>query len=185
LPARSQRWPIGASEPVRLLDRLNGALHLGVAVTSIWLVLGSPWVAMYDRLPASAGFGDLAHVGAGVAALPIGLAYLAGCLGGERRRELYPWLGGDLTAVGRDLAGIFRGRVPTVEGGGLLPLLEGLLLLALVIAGLTGALWLATQGAELAATLREQHIVVARVFIALLVLHVAGVALHLLDFIRD
>jgi hypothetical protein len=185
-PGAWRRWPTAtAVDVLRLLDRFNGALHLGVTVTAAWLVLGSPWIGMYDRLPEGAGFGNLAHVGAGIAALLLGLAYLAACIGGGRRRELFPWLGGDLTAVGRDLAGIFRGRVPTVEGGGLLPLVEGFLLLALIAAGLTGALWLAVQGSELAAMLREQHIVAARAFVVLLLLHVIGVALHLLDFIRD
>lgn len=186
MPAGLRRWPtVAAAEVLRLLERLNGALHLGVAISATWLVLGSWGIAMYDRLPEDAGWSDLAHVGVGFLGLFLGLAYLVGCLGGERRRETFPWLGGDLAAVGRDLAGIFRGRVPTVEGGGLLPLIEGLLLLAFVVTGLTGALWFATQGSELAAMLREQHIVAARAFVVLLVLHLAGVALHLLDFIRD
>jgi hypothetical protein len=175
-----------AAESLRLLlDRVNGALHLGVAVAGAWLVLGSPWLGMYVRLPEEPGWVNLAHVAVGFAALLLGLAYTAGCMGGERRRDYFPWLGGDMAAVGRDLAGIFRGRLPTVEGGGLLPMLEGLLLLALAAAGITGALWFFTQATETAAVLREYHILAARVFAVLLVAHLLGVALHLLDFIRD
>jgi hypothetical protein len=135
-------------------------------------------------LPELPGLTNMAHVGVGLASLPLGLAYLAGCLGAARRREVFPWLGGDLGGVGRDLAGIVRGRLPTVEGGGLLPFLEGLLLLAFVAAAITGAVWFATQGTELAAQLREQHLVAAHVFAVLLICHLVGVALHLLDFVR-
>jgi hypothetical protein len=64
-------------------------------------------------------------------------------------------------------------------------MIEGLLLLALLAAGATGALWFLSQGSEAAALLREQHILAARAFAVLLLLHLAGVALHLLDFVRD
>jgi hypothetical protein len=127
----------------------------------------------------------VAHVVVGFAALAAGIAYAAGCVQGGRWREYFPWLGGDLGAVGRDLAGLLRGRLPTVEGGGLLPMVEGLLLLALLAAGATGAAWFATQGSEAAVLWRGQHLVAARGFGVLLLLHLAGVALHLLDFVRD
>ena len=175
-----------AAESVRAtLDRANDALHLAVALAGGWLVLGSPWIGMYDRLPDEPGWANLGHVVAGFAALVAGIAYVVNCLGGGRRREYFPLLGGDLAAVGRDVAGIFRGQLPTVEGGGLLPMIEGLLLLALLAAGATGALWFLMQGSEAAVALREQHILAARAFALLLLLHLAGVALHLLDFVRD
>jgi hypothetical protein len=176
---------VAADSLREVLDRANGALHLGVALAGGWLVLGSPWIGMYDRLPEEPGWSNLAHVVAGFAALAIGIAYAVNCMSGERRREYFPWLGGDLAAVGRDVAGILRGRIPTVEGGGLLPMIEGLLLLALLAAGATGALWFLTQGSEAAVLLREQHILAARAFAVLLLLHLVGVALHLLDFVRD
>jgi hypothetical protein len=169
----------------RLLDRLNGPLHLLVALAAAWLILGSPWIGMYDRLPEPPGWTNLAHVAVGVAALAIGLLYAAAVAQGGRWREYFPYLGGDLGAVGRDLAGILRGRLPTVEGGGLLPMIEGLLLLAFLLAGLTGAAWLLVPGTDTAAALREAHIVAGRACAALALLHCAGVALHLLDFVRE
>ena len=96
----------------------------------------------------------------------------------------FPWAGGQMEAVRRDVAGIFRGEVPSVEGGGLFALIEGLLLLALVTAGLTGALWFFTEGTSAAVGWREWHIGTARAAVALLVLHVVSVSLHLLDFVR-
>jgi hypothetical protein len=174
-----------SADSLPFLDRISGALHLAAALAGAALLGGSPWIAMYDRLPEPPGWANLAHVAIGLASLPIGAAYVAGCLSGQRRHECFPWLGGDLAAVGRDLAGIFRGRLPSVEGGGLLPMLEGLLLLGLLAAAITGAAWFFTQGTETAAIAREWHIVAARAFALLLLLHVVGVGLHLLDFVGD
>jgi hypothetical protein len=169
----------------QLLDRLNGPLHLGVALAAAWLIASSPWIGMYHRMPEEPGWVNLAHVVVGFAALAIGVLYTAAVVQGGRWREYFPYLGGGMDAVGRDVAGIFRGRLPTVEGGGLFPMIEGLLLLALLAAGITGAAWFLVQGTETAVTLREAHIVVARACAALVLLHFVGVALHLLDFVRD
>ena len=168
-----------------LLDRLNGPLHLGVALAAAWLILSSPWIGMYQRMPEEPGWINLAHVLVGFAALAIGLLYTAAVAQGGRWREYLPWLGGGMGAVARDIAGVFRGRVPSVEGGGLLPMIEGLLLLALLAAGVTGAAWYFAQGTPTAIALREAHIVAARACAVLLLLHLAGVALHLLDFVRE
>jgi len=168
-----------------LLDRLAGPLHLAVALAGAWLVFSSPWIGMYDRMPDEPGWIDLGHVVLGFAALAMGVVYTAACAQGGRWREHFPWLGGDLGAVGRDLAGIFRGRLPTVEGGGLFPMIEGLLLLALLAAGITGAAWFFVQGSAAAVALRDHHMLAARCFAALMLLHFVGVALHLLDFVRE
>lgn len=168
-----------------LLDRLNGPLHLSVALAAAWLILSSPWIGMYQRMPEEPGWINLAHVVVGFAALAIGVLYAAAVAQGGRWREYFPWLGGDLGAVGRDITGIFRGRLPAVEGGGLLPMIEGLLLLVLLAAGMTGAAWYFVQGSETAVVLREAHILAARACAALVLLHFIGVALHLLDFVRD
>jgi hypothetical protein len=169
----------------QLLDRLNGPLHLGVALAAAWLIASSPWIGMYHRMPEEPGWVNLAHVVVGFAALAIGVLYTAAVVQGGRWREYFPYLGGGMDAVGRDVAGIFRGRLPTVEGGGLFPMIEGLLLLALLAAGITGAAWFLVQGTETAVALREAHIVAARACAALVLLHFVGVALHLLDFVRD
>jgi hypothetical protein len=86
--------------------------------------------------------------------------------------------------VWRDLAGLVRGQMPSVEGGGLFALIEGLLLVALLAAGITGALWLVTAGTSEAVGWRDWHIGAARTAAALLLLHFVTVSLHLLDFIR-
>lgn len=168
-----------------LLDRLANPLHLLIALAACWLVLTSPWIGMYRWLPEEPGFFDLSHVLLGLALLPLGLLYTAACAQGGRWRNYFPWLAGDLAAVGADLAGIFRGQRPMSEGAGLFALIEGLLLLALLAAGLTGAAWFGMQNTDLAAAWHDHHVLAARGFAALLLLHVVAVSLHVVDLIRD
>lgn len=168
-----------------LLDRLTGPLHLGVALAAAWLIFSSPWIGMYQQMPDEPGFFNLSHVVVGFAALLMGAVYAVACAQGGRWREYFPWLGGNLGAVGRDVSGILRGRLPTVEGGGLFAMIEGLLLLALLAAGITGAVWFFALGSETAVAWRDHHILAARGCAAFVLLHFIGVALHLLDFVRD
>lgn len=166
-------------------DRLTGRLHVAVALLAAWLVGTSPWIAMYRRLPKHAGLLDLAHVGLGLATLLLGVAYLVACTREGRWRLYFPWLAGQGRTVANDLAGLLRGRIPSAEGGGLFGLIEGLTLLALIVAAATGATWLALQGSAQALAWREAHAVAAWWLVGLAVAHVVTVSLHLVDLVRD
>ena len=156
-------------------------LHLAVALTALWLIGTSPWVAMLRRVPASAGWLDRAHVVVGWAGLLLGLAYAMACMGGGGWRRLFAWNANGIAGVGRDVAGLTRGQIPSAEGVGLYAAIEGLLLLALLVAGIAGAGWFMAQGGDTALAWRSVHVVAARVLIGLAVLHVMAVASHLAD----
>ena len=157
-------------------------LHLAVALAALWLIGTSPWIGMLRRVPASAGWLDRAHVVVGWAGLLLGVLYAFACTAGGGWRRLFPWIAGGMAGIGRDLAGIARGQVPSAEGTGLYSAIEGLLLVALVVAGVAGAGWYLAQGGDAALAWRSVHIVSARVLIGLLVLHAVAVASHLVDF---
>jgi hypothetical protein len=162
-------------------DALTSRLHVVAVVACAWLVGTSPWVSMLRRVPAGAGVFDYAHLGVGFLGLLVALLYTYACTRGARWRTYFPWAAGDLGSCGRDLAGLFRGRLPSAEGGGLFAVIEGLLLLALLAVALTGAAWFVTQGSDAAVTWRDAHVVTSRVLIGLIVAHVAAVASHLLE----
>ena len=168
-----------------LLDRLNNPLHLLIALASTWLVVSSPWIGMYQALPDEPGALNLSHVVIGLATLPLGIAYLAACTVGGRWRLYFPWAAGQFGGIGSDLAGIARRQRPGSEGGGLFAAIEGLLLLALLAAAITGALWFLGRGTEAAIAWRGHHILAARGFTGLAVLHVLAVSLHVVDLVRD
>jgi cytochrome b561 len=159
--------------------------HLAVAVLSLWLVLTSPWVSMLRRIPSGAGWLDYAHVAIGCVVLLLAVTYTWSCTRDGSWRLYFPYAPAQAGSVGRDLAGLLRGRIPAAEGGGLFGLVEGLLLLLLVATAATGAAWLLTQGSGDSLVWRDYHILAARGLIVLLVLHVLTVATHLLEFLRD
>jgi hypothetical protein len=166
-------------------EAIGNRLHIAVTLLALWLVTTSPWVSMLRRVPDSAGFFDYAHLILGVFALFVGILYGMVVVHGGRWKLYFPLAAGNAATVGRDLAGLMRGKVPAAEGGGLFGAIEGLLLLALVTAGMSGAVWFLLQGSDAALTWRMLHIVLARILIAAGVLHVLAVASHLLDFVRD
>ena len=159
--------------------------HFAVAALSLWLIVTSPWVSMLRRIPQGAGWLDYAHVVIGCVLLVLGLVYIRSCTREGRWRLYFPYAPAQIGNVGRDLAGLLRGRMPASEGGGLFGLIEGLLLLTLIATASTGVAWLITQGSVEALEWRDHHILAARAFIGLLVLHVLTVAMHLLDLLRD
>jgi hypothetical protein len=168
-----------------LVGRLAAYQHGMLAALAAWLILTSPWVNMYRRIPRNAGFLDYSHIVLGVVALLLAVTFTLACTRRGRWRLYFPWLAGDLGQVARDLRRLFQREVPTAEGGGLFAFIEGLLLLALLATAVTGLAWLLVLGTAEAVSWRHYHILAARGMIALLVLHIVSVSLHLLDFIRE
>ena len=159
--------------------------HFAVAALSLWLIVTSPWVSMLRRVPSSAGWLDYAHVVIGCVLLVLALAYTRTCTRDGRWQLYFPCAPAQIGNVGRDFAGLLRGRIPASESGGLFGLIEGLLLALLIATAATGVAWLLTQGSVEALAWRDYHIFAARSLIGLLVLHVLSVATHLLDLLRD
>ncbi len=162
-------------------EALQNRLHLAAVVLCAWLVVTSPWVSMLRRIPAGAGVLDWAHVLLGFAGLLVGALYLGACSRGARWRLYFPWLTGKVRPAVHDLGRLLRGRLPSAEGGGLFATIEGLLLLALLIVGVTGAAWFVLQGSAEAVACRDAHIVAARVLVGLVLAHVLAVATHLVE----
>lgn len=167
-----------------LLDRLANPLHGLIALLAVWLVASSPWLGLYDRVPPAPGLINGSHVVLGLALLPLAVLYVAACTLGGRWRLYFPWLAGRFADIGRDLGGLARGERPGAEGGGLFAAIEGLLLLALLVTAASGTLWLLASSMDAVTLWRSVHIVAARGFAALMLLHVVAVSLHLLDLIR-
>lgn len=167
-----------------LFGRLVASQHAMLALLSAWLILASPWVHMVRRIPRNAGFFDYSHIVLGLAALLLAVTFTISCIQLGRWREHFPWLAGNFAQTGRDLRRLFKGEIPSAEGGGLFGAIKGLLLLALLAAAITGAAWLLVDGSA-AVRWRAYHILAAQGMIVLLVLHIIAASLHLLEFIRE
>jgi hypothetical protein len=164
-------------------EAFTNRLHFRVALVCAWLILTSPWVGMLRGIPRDPGFFDLAHIAVGAAGLLLAIVYTYACTRRGRWRLYFPWSPAGLRIVGRDIAGLFRGRIPAAEGGGLFAFIEGLLLILLLVTALTGAGWALAQGSHAALTWREVHIVAAQVLTGLIIAHVVAVATHLRDLV--
>jgi hypothetical protein len=168
-----------------LLGRLAHRQHLVLAILAGWLILTSPWVHLFRRIPRDAGLLVYGHIVLGLAALAIAVTFTVSCMRRGGWRRYFPWLSGDLGQVGRELRGLGRGELPTAEGGGLFSLIEGALLLATLATGVTGAAWLVAEGTAAAVEWRGYHVVCARIMLGFVILHIVSVMLHLLDFLRE
>lgn len=166
------------------LQRVAERLHLPIALLSIWLLATSPWVGMRRVIPDDPGFWNWNHLLLGLVLLPIALVYLAGNLVQGRWRDHLPWLIGNFSSLGRDLAGLLRARLPAAGGAGLYSVVQGLLLLALLATALTGLGWLLFEGSRAALAWRDWHAFSANLF-GVLLLHVLAASAHLLDLLRD
>jgi hypothetical protein len=168
-----------------MLGRLADRQHLVLAILAGWLILTSPWVHLFRRIPRDAGLLVYGHIALGLAALGITVTFTVSCARGGGWRRYFPWISGDLGQVGRELRGLRRGELPTAEGGGLFSLIEGALLLAMLATGVTGTAWLVAEGTAAAVEWRGYHVVCARIMIGFVMLHILSVMLHLLDFLRE
>jgi len=168
-----------------LSEQSENRQHFAVALLALWLILTSPWLAMFRRIPDGASWLDYAHVALGFVTLLLALTYTWACTRQGRWRLYFPLTPKLIGGPARDLLGLLRGQVPAAEGGGLFGLVEGLLLAVLVLTAASGAAWFFAQGSSDALSWREFHVYAARGMIGLLVLHVVTVSLHLLDFVRE
>ena len=175
----------GTASTLARREVINAYLHALLAVMTLWLLATSPWVSMFRRFPAEPGFFDYAHAVVGGLALPCALAYCVTVTQAGRWKWFFPWAAGETGAMARDLTGALKGRVPPADGPGLYGAIKGLLLLALAVTAITGAAWFVAQGSQAALAFREWHTAAVRVLIILLLVHVAAVASHLVEMLRD
>ena len=168
-----------------LFGRLSASQHALLAVLSVWLIVTSPWVHMYRRIPRNAGFMDYSHIALGLVALLLAVTFTISCTQLGRWRLYFPWFAGNFAQTGLDLRRLARREIPSAEGGGLFGVIKGLLLLTLLVTAVTGAGWLVYEGSAAAVAWRQYHILAAQGMIVFFVLHIVAASLHLLEFIRE
>jgi hypothetical protein len=159
-------------------------MHTAALATLLVLYASSPWLAMLRRVPRDAGLFDYAHLLLGALALLVATALLGLALRAGRWRLYFPWAAGHGAQVFRDLGGLFRGRMPRSEGGGLNTALQGFVLLAMLGTGLTGAGWFAAQGTDAVLAWRETHATFAHVLAVFVVAHAVTALAHVIDLAR-
>ncbi|MCL2913623.1 cytochrome b/b6 domain-containing protein [Shewanella corallii] len=129
---------------------------------------------------------DWYHVFAGLGLLVLAPVFMALLLKRRHLRDLYPWLFGQFQQLKTDLR-ILKGlSLPDAQPGGLAACLEGLGLLALLLAVFSGAFWLAgiTLGWQTAPDLLGLHKALVGLIEAYVWGHGGFALLHLLVWRR-
>lgn len=165
-------------------ERRVRASHGLAALAALALYATSPWVAMLRRIPQNAGLADRAHVLLGSLAFACAVVLLVAAATGGRGRNWFCWAAGRGGALGRDLAGLLRGRLPPTDGPGLVAAVQGLALLLLLAAGATGLGWLAQGGGPAAPAWRAAHLLAVHALAGALVAHALAGVLNLVEFLR-
>lgn len=169
----------------RSLQRWIHIQHGLLILLLAWLIATSPWVHLYNRVPPSPTFWVWSHLILGLVALALTLSFSVTCLTQGRLRQYFPWAFGRFKSLLRDLGGLLRLKMPGNEGGGLFSVIKGLLLLALLATGVTGALWWWTAGSSDAVTWRFWHVATVPWLVGLLVAHILATVAHIIQFMRQ
>lgn len=168
----------------RRLQRWLHVQHGLLILLLVWLIVTSPWVYLYNRIPASLTFWVWSHLILGTVTLALTLSFGVTCLAQGRLRHYFPWAFGRLRPLLRDLAGLLRLRMPANEDGGLFSVVKGLLLLSLLAVAITGVMWLWTAGTREAVVWRGWHVETVELLALFLGLHVLATIAHLVQFMR-
>lgn len=158
-------------------------IHATLALLVVVAVIAAQQISMVRQWPAHPGWADWAHLLAGLGAAACLAGLLASGLRKGRRAAWWPLADAAGRArLAREVRELLRGRLPASEAGGLLSLIQGLLLIAVAAAALSGCVWLVAPRGDAAMAIGDLHQLAAGAVTVLLPLHLLAVALHLRDF---
>ncbi|MEZ8140591.1 hypothetical protein A1OO_13530 [Enterovibrio norvegicus FF-33] len=84
---------------------------------------------------------DKSHMYGGLGLLVVATLFFIIVLNRRSMADLYPWVSGDFKSIKEDIGSLFKWHLPEPRAGGLAATVEGLGLLALLLAVFTGTLW--------------------------------------------
>ncbi|MCF1426855.1 MAG: hypothetical protein LPH19_02495 [Shewanella sp.] len=133
----------------------------GLILTAVILqIISSSFMHIHaDTLPSSFGALDWYHIVVGLGLLLLVPVFMGILLKRRTCRVLYPWLAGSFNVIKEDIHTLQTLTLPPFRSAGLAACVEGLGLLALLLAALSGTLWFIgmRQGSSEAADLLNLH----------------------------
>ncbi|MDD1779899.1 cytochrome b/b6 domain-containing protein [Enterovibrio sp. ZSDZ35] len=124
------------------LPKVEKWFHFVVVAWVIAQLLSSFGMHVHGDTPASAlTLVDKFHMYSGIALAPISLIFFTLILKRRTIATMYPWLFMDFAVIKQDIQSLFKLQLPDARPKGLAATVEGLGLLALLLAIATGLLW--------------------------------------------
>jgi hypothetical protein len=124
------------------LPKTEKWLHALILFWVLWQILLSFGMDIHSNTPLShITIIDKLHIYGGLALFLVAAGFFSVVLYRRKMADLYPWLKGDLRGLKNDLHTLLSRQLPEAAPGGLAATIEGLGLLALLLAVTTGLLW--------------------------------------------
>ena len=130
---------------------------------------------------------DWYHITAGLGLVLLTPVFMALLLKRRHWQDLYPWMRGDFTQIKMDISTLVSKHLPDAKPAGLAATVEGLGLLALLLALISGASWLAGlySGWSFTPALLELHKTLVGLIEAYVYGHGGFALLHLVVWLRN
>ena len=124
------------------LPKTEKWLHVLVLSWVLWQLLLSFGMHVHANTPLAAiTVIDKLHIYGGLGLLVLTVIFFSIVISRRKVADLYPWLSGNLTGLKADISTLLSRKLPEAAPGGLAATIEGLGLLALLLAVFTGLLW--------------------------------------------
>lgn len=132
----------GVDELFANLPKSEKVLHALILVWVLAQIISSNFMHVHaDTLWGNINLMAKFHVYSGLFLIPITLVFLYRVIARRKITDLYPWLSGNFEQIKKDMAVIRTFRLPESHPSGLAATVEGLGLLALLLALFTGSIW--------------------------------------------
>ncbi|GIU24124.1 cytochrome b/b6 domain-containing protein [Shewanella schlegeliana] len=132
----------GIRELFKSLPFIEKSLHFVVMIGVLLQLISSSLMHVHGDTPLNK-IAELAfiHIYLGIVLLPLGIIFAIKVIMRRRLFDLYPWLFGRYEGIKEDAESLLKGSLPEPKPAGLAASVEGLGLLALLLALVTGAMW--------------------------------------------
>ncbi|GLP94845.1 cytochrome b/b6 domain-containing protein [Paraferrimonas sedimenticola] len=157
-------------------------LHLLLVLVVIWLFVSAGGVKM-AKLAMSPGLWEWNHLWFGGLVTLLSVGFWLTNLAHGKWRSHYSWLVADFAQVVRDLKGLTKGRLPSAIDGGLLAWIEGIAMLLLIGAGVSGLMGYLSSGAQ-ALSWYDWHTSLAWSLLWALAVHAVAALGHYIETFR-
>lgn len=176
----------GIDELFADLPTSEKVLHALILIWVLAQIISSNFMHVHaDTLWGSINLTAKFHAYGGLCLLPITLVFVYRVIKRRTIADMYPWLSGNVDQIKQDIKVIRSFRLPASQPAGLAATVEGLGLLALLFALVTGAMWyLVASNSGTAPQLLEIHKTAVGLIEAYFYAHGAMGMLHFIQWWR-
>ncbi|MGR5235654.1 cytochrome b/b6 domain-containing protein [Vibrio alfacsensis] len=141
----NSKLKLGLKSLFGTLPNIERYLHFAVLFWVLLQLLSSSLMHVHGDTELNQ-ISDLAfiHIYSGLVLLPVSLIFATKVIMRRKIQDLYPWLSGHYQVIKEDAESLLKLDLPEAKPSGLAATIEGLGILALILAVVTGSVWYLT-----------------------------------------